>query len=136
MLLWIRHNLMTPGLVHRGIAIFFLAFTFVDLTLIDLAAPELCNEGLGALGACIANEVVCENNDQAPGMGAEETRPGETSRPEDVTDEDCFCCCAHIVPALRITAPRLNIKAPVSEALTPAISSVPLNSPYHPPRSS
>jgi hypothetical protein len=124
---------MRQSRLRRGTAIFLLAFAFVDMTLIDLAFPQLCGDGRVAMAAFSANEDWRQNDDGCAAAGGRDSQQGRDSHPAS-TDEDCFCCCSHIIPGCRIAvaplemAPRLNIPS------TEPLLSPPPQDTFHPPR--
>jgi hypothetical protein len=70
-------------------------------------------------------------------VGANANRKESPSEPTDPhsQDEDCFCCCAHIVPGMVFVAPTLmDLKSPVTVQVLAAIPTPPLFRPFHPPR--
>jgi hypothetical protein len=124
---------MRPSRLRRGIVIFLLAFAFVDLTLIDLAFPQLCNDDCVTMAAAPQNEVSRQSEDECESPDGRDSQPDPDSQPVS-TDEDCFCCCSHITPGYWIAVaplemtPRLNIHSP-----EPLLSPPPQDT-FHPPR--
>lgn len=112
------------GRLVRGVAVFFLLFTVADITL-----PQYFCGGEEIGGLPLA---------ETAGLGAEagtETPwPGRDSE-QAPHEEDCFCCCAHVLPGFVLTP------APIAEqgSLQPplkldSLPSPPLRLQYHPPR--
>lgn len=63
-----------------------------------------------------------------------EARPGH-SPSKAPHDEDCFCCCAHVVPAQTHSLAAVPIAALLPDArLDIAVPSPPLTTAYRPPR--
>lgn len=84
------------GRFARFIVILFLAYAAVDIT-----NPQLCNDEFAPPSVLLAANI--EKRAPEPtaidSVGLEETEPGEQpSAPH--SDEDCFCCCTHVLPAL------------------------------------
>lgn len=116
----------------KGIVLLLLTYTGAEL-----AFPEFCREGslsvVVAQGAETASRgdsvdaVVLDVESSAPGIPNEDR--------QKPNDEDCFCCCAHVMPSPLFVDP--VVAEQVSLAYTPAAVSIPtgsLHAPYHPPR--
>lgn len=133
MQLWVHHNLMRPSRLRRGIAIFFLAFTFVDLTLIDIVSAKPCNDEL--TGQATGNQASSfgVRVSEVSAISTDSPHQQQPSQP-DLEQEDCFCCCAHVIPSVSVTAPPLCSQVKVKEASIASMPSSPPNNPYHPPR--
>jgi hypothetical protein len=126
--------LMKPGYLRRGMAVLLLAFAFIDLAVIDIIAPQICNDGF----SMIAGAAPTQND--APvelEIGVRNTLPQRDSHSESSpasTEEDCFCCCSHILPCFSLdyvppnTTPRVNI------ALIASLPTPPPQDTFHPPR--
>lgn len=126
-------SLMRPDRLRRGVAIFLLAFALFDLTIVDIFSPQLCGDeqlSLSLTGPVDSTEEV------AGEWGASKThdpQPDQDSHQSPI-DEDCFCCCSHIIPSPQVNVIALN-SPPQPGA--PAIASLPLAPPrdtFHPPR--
>lgn len=64
----------------------------------------------------------------------EKSAPGEPSD-QAPHEEDCFCCCAHILPSLSLPLVGTSaLKSPSALLAEDFHLSPPLLSPYHPPR--
>ena len=116
--------------LFRGIAILFLLYTGAEMT-----APQYCNEALSLpKSSALAF-------DASPSLSAKTASESHSDKdqPSERTpsgDEDCFCCCAHVIPGTAValnSAPELNVTA--GDLQQSGLSSPPLQSPYHPPRS-
>lgn len=94
-------------------------------TLVDLAFPSLCRaEGVVAGQA---QATVAATAQVGPGSG------GGRELPYD--DDDCFCCCSHVIPGshIAISSPELTNRSKITIAV-----SEPFALPhtfFHPPRS-
>jgi hypothetical protein len=114
--------------VVRVIAILFLVYTGADLT-----SPEFCGEEMGIPSFAQTASSTGGRTDAASATDASESQdsPSEPIH----SDEDCFCCCTHVLPG-HATAP---VDVPEFTSLFAAlrlidVASAPLKSPYHPPR--
>jgi hypothetical protein len=122
---------MRPNRLRRGIVIFLLAFAFVDLTLIDLAFPQLCNDDCLAMAAAPQNEGSRQSDDEcAPPDGRDSQGDSQPAS----TDEDCFCCCSHIIPGYWIAVAPLEMTPRLNIPSTEPLLSPPPRDTFHPPR--
>lgn len=113
--------------LFRGIAILFLLYTGTEMT-----APQYCNEALGLIKTSEVFARSAGSTLSAVDNQSEKDQPFERYSSEE---EDCFCCCAHVLPAIAgvlNTAPQ--IKTYPIDPQTSGLASPPLQSPYHPPR--
>lgn len=136
MLLKLRQSLMRPGRLHRAIAIFFLLFSFTDLVIADIFAPQLCSEAAAELPlACakVDDSEITFAKGTGPTAVAGSSSSEQPAQPSDF-DEDCFCCCSHIIPSPHINLAALNcLPQPGDPAMTSLPSSPPRGT-FHPPR--
>lgn len=124
------------GFLVRGVAVFFLLFTGADL----LAPEYFCGEGeIG--GATVKRATTV--SDTAGSVGETQFTAAVTSEgsrpdlPPDQTphEEDCFCCCAHVLPSLGFGAYGASQKKMLhSPPVSDSFPSPPLRGAYHPPR--
>ena len=117
----------------RAIAILFLIYTGCDL-----ASPELCKgDALGDGGGKPvivttwrdANEIIEVSN-------TIEQSTSQNQIPEQpANDEDCFCCCTHVIPGtITVSLESADATAPSSILEHLSILSPTLPSEFHPPR--
>ena len=124
------------GRVLRAVALFFLLYTGADIAL-----PQYfcAGEAAGLPDVAVASTAtVADASTVATGSaavsGAKDSRPGrpETEVPHE---EDCFCCCAHVLtgPAFKVveTTELKSFPASLGEH---SVLSPPLPLQYHPPR--
>lgn len=126
-------NLMKPNRLRRGMAIFLLAFAFFDLTVVDMFSPEFCDDEQVSLSLANPDEAPEKIADGSWAIRSHDSEPGRDSRQSPI-DEDCFCCCSHIIPSSYACIATLNC-TPQPDAL--AAASLPLAPPrdaFHPPR--
>jgi hypothetical protein len=125
---------MKLGYLRRGMAVLLLVIAFFDLAVIDIIAPQICNDGFPTIAGA-------EKFDQGAtfevAIGVRKSFPQQDSHSEsspDSTEEDCFCCCSHILPCFSVdyvtpnTTPRVNI------ALIASLPTPPPQDTFHPPR--
>src|SRR5262249_24262054 len=114
----------------RGIAILFLFYTGVDIAFTDYHR----NESLD-LSSVVT---IADANDDTLAIAASQSNPaGLPSRDSEAPrDEDCFCCCAHVLPSPVFTD---SSNATLSQLRTlprrTTLPTAPIHSLYHPPRS-
>jgi hypothetical protein len=128
-----RISLMRPGRLHRGLAIFFIVFTFADLVFADVLAPQLCAEGMPSLPPAVATAATSASSEAVQLTAADSSRPEPSSQPACL-GEDCLCCCSHIIPASSVDLGSLSDQPRPSD---PEINSLPSSPPqdtFHPPR--
>ncbi len=124
------------GRLVRGVAIFLLLFTGADLTM----QQYFCGgEEIGGLPlqrvtlASTASDRDGENNAAA----VPTSNDSQPDQPSDKApcDEDCFCCCAHVLPGLGFASIcNSELKSPQKPLEKDFLPSPPLQSTYHPPR--
>jgi hypothetical protein len=115
--------------LFRGVALLFLLLTCVDIGSPDVCAEEIFGFPPEVLSlAASASERAAE-----PAMGSRELPSHETSEPSHV-EEDCFCCCSHLV-----ASPHFAVLGAEPDSVTtrPLSLRLPQSAPsnlYHPPR--
>ncbi len=131
----LQAGLMWKNLLYRGTAIFLLLFASVDLM-----NPELCGEELSAiftaselrLTAQIANGATTSSLTGFHSEGC----PKNHSQPNPATtDEECFCCCSHLLPiSFFYVTNALDSKPLITDLNNSLLPSSPPRSLYRPPR--
>jgi len=124
----------SQGRLVRAIALLFLFHSGADLVF-----PQLCSEepfGISMNQTFIATD---EANDYYQSIAASLPASNESDqkpRREDRSrDEDCFCCCTHVMPGPLFVEPRVA-DAHLGKSFQPdvSITSAQLKPPDHPPR--
>ena len=127
--------------LFRGIVLLFLIHPAAEL-----AFPQFCGEMtrsfLGSGSVAVAAQRIPTGSASRSISGgviqkAESTLPGVPNKDSELPkDEDCFCCCAHVMPSPLFVDPEtaqlvllFDIQAPAS------IPTGSVHTPYHPPRS-
>lgn len=114
--------------IDRGLVVFLLAFTLLDLayrmpccleeTDIDGGSPSVvANATLNEVSSFIASDY---------SQTERHTKSG-------VASEGCFCC-AHALPGSALIVPPMAVNALVTDLKDNSVPSPPSNSPFHPPR--
>jgi hypothetical protein len=136
---------LSPGPIQRGIAVFFLIFTSFDILFIDMVRQQGCSEDAALQ---LATSTLASSDETAgnkiprltfvrSGAYHQSADPGEHKPAKDPAggmDEDCFCCCSHIIPGFGMNIATLNYSAqPDDHAKLRLPASHPRGT-YHPPR--
>lgn len=132
-----RHTslLMRQGSTQRWIAILFLLFASAEISA-DVIAPELCCEELRGLVNTIIPDtatLAISQDDEAPIGEVNNSNREKPSGPVS-TEEECFCCCAHILPSLHFEVAKLDVEPLTSGLANTILPIAPPQIPYHPPR--
>ncbi len=133
MVLGTSRNRIIRSRVIRGIANLFLVYTALDI-----AYPQLCSEELASLGSA-AHQTLRVNSDSpsqagllvSANSGSHQNQPSN----QESQEEDCFCCCAHVVAGMVFVPPIALLQN--SDVSIRKLSATPQNEferPYHPPR--
>lgn len=91
---------------------------------VDLAFPQICGEDNGP---------VLSQSQSRTSSGSDPR--SDSSQQQEGRDEDCFCCCSHIL-SVEPTAP-LQALVPSNESPLPnpdRVTASPFDSPFRPPR--
>jgi hypothetical protein len=67
-------------------------------------------------------------------LGASHKQPSQSSEPVPAND-DCFCCCTHVLPGHFFEVTRLLVTPARADLKHTALPSAPSQAPFHPPRS-
>lgn len=88
------NNLLRPNCVYRGIAVFFLLFTLADLTFSGFCCDEFIELSPSAQTQSLPDTMTSADTadtDDSNQQGKQHSQSG-------AMEEDCFCCCIHILP--------------------------------------
>jgi hypothetical protein len=112
----------------RALALFFLLFTAADI----LLPQYFCPDEWRPLPLAVQQALAGQPADLS-------TLPPDAPTPEDSRphEEDCFCCCAHVLPpALLSAAASPNFLSPAPKIITrkATFPTAPHQPVYHPPR--
>jgi len=124
---------MKSGRLRRGMVIFLLTFAFFDLTIVDMFFPQLCGDEQAAPSVAGPVESTEDPADESAAIRDQDSQPSRDSHQLPI-DEDCFCCCSHIIPSPYVNVAALNNPPQPGD---PAVTSLPLAPPrgtFHPPR--
>lgn len=123
------------GLLVRGVALFFLLFTGADLTMPQYFCGEEMAGQQGRAGSSVLASNLPEKNEVA--IAAPDSRNSTPGQPSDQEphEEDCFCCCAHLLLSLDFSCDGTpELTSPSTPLSSDSLPSPPLQVTYHPPR--
>lgn len=126
--------LMRQGSVYRLVAILFLLLASADIA-VDVVSPELCCEELRGLAGSYSTDAAApsqESGNLYKISAVDNSTPEAPSSP--ITEEECFCCCAHILPSLHFEVANLDLDPLTSGLANTILPTAPPQSAYHPPR--
>jgi hypothetical protein len=108
--------------VYRCVAILFLLWTLADLFIPQLCAADASFSELSS----DPDEIVT----------SKATGPEDPLIPDDPIqrDDDCFCCCSHVLPAFFHRTETLAVLHRVAQVPDEAMPSFLVPIPFHPPR--
>ncbi len=118
---------------QRNVSLVLLLLCCYDLAVADVLFPGSCErEGAMILGASIATTAADQQGLATIGDVAPE--PQEAPADSTPIEDDCFCCCAHIVPAENYNVPPLLFQPPSIESHPGSIPATPVAELFRPPR--
>jgi hypothetical protein len=116
-----------------------IAMLFLLHSAVDMLFPQLCN-GEEPFGGSFNITWLVATNDAEVGKafavdGSSELPDDQRSDPQH-RDEDCFCCCTHVMPSAVFASPDdAELVLSRSTVARIFIPSAPSDNPDHPPRS-
>ena len=130
-------SLMLHSYLRRVFVIFFLLFPSIDF-----AAPDLCAEDLGGLAKIPSRDFVLHNcagnelrSDQTVVSFDDcNSQQNEYPDPGSSDDDECYCCCAHVLPAMSFDVNPFEHILPIDALKSVSIPTPPSRATYHPPR--
>jgi len=137
----VYQKLMRIGRWQRVLAALLLGMAFFDLAVIDVVSPQLCDDGflsatnfvpahaaVEGIGEKVVIEVAIDVQDFLP------QQEEHSEAPPTSTDEDCFCCCSHILPGYAFDAGPMWGGQRANVATVCSLPSAPPQDTFHPPR--
>ncbi len=124
--------------LYSLIAIFFVLFTFVDIS----SPRQCCEELVGFTGSAeraaatnsdVLNEAA-RSDEATPSIIGSDFQPTQPATPSSTEEEDCFCCCSHVLPGLSFSVAVLHFKSLEADSQQDCLLTPPLRALYHPPR--
>lgn len=117
----------------RVIAMLFLLHSGVDMLF-----PQLCTGEEpfgGSFGSTWLVPTIDSAQEQAFAVDGSSGFPGDQHSDPQHRDEDCFCCCTHVMPSPVFASPDdAELVISTSTVHRIFIPSPPSDNPYHPPR--
>ncbi len=116
---------------QRNVSLVLLLFCFYDMAVADVLFPGSC-EREGAMMPSSATPV----SDQQSRSTIADVEQEHHQAPADSmpVEDDCFCCCAHIVPAESYKFPPLLLQPTPIESHPGNIPATPFAELFRPPR--
>jgi hypothetical protein len=122
------NNLLRPNRVYRGIAVFFLLFTLADLTFSGFCCDEFIELSPSAQTQSLPDTMTSADT-------ADSNQQGEQHSQSGAMEEDCFCCCIHILPVTVQDSSGVAILQHQYQVRHAGLPTAPPNGTDHPPRS-
>lgn len=123
------NNLIRPNRLYRALAIFFLIFTAIDLTF-----PSLCQADEPTDPCATAVQPDASKTDNHFVGLSDPSAPTNSPAEHSEFEEDCFCCCSHIIPSPHIGVAESFRQPRVAPATLASLPAAPPHNTYHPPR--
>jgi hypothetical protein len=113
-----------------------IAMLFLLHSAADMLFPQLCSEE--ELFGASFNSASTATNDRdvltAFVVNRSNESPDDQAPDQQHREEDCFCCCAHVMPSPVFANPATDLPLSRSVAHRVFLPSAPSDNPYHPPR--
>lgn len=117
----------------HAVVIFFLLYTGADIAL-----PQyFCSEDFGGRVAASSTALTkpAQNKQLASALDKSEVIPSEMPSEQLPHEEDCFCCCAHVLPSANLARLEVNeLTSLLFAHRTDSLPSPPVREMYRPPR--
>ena len=124
--------------LYSLIAIFFVLFTFVDISSPRQCCEELAGFANSAERATTTNSdalnEAARSDEGTPSIAGSKSQPTKPTTPSSTEEEDCFCCCSHVLPGLSFSVAVLHFKSLEADSQQDRLLTPPLRALYHPPR--
>ena len=126
-------NLLQMGRLRRGVAVFLLAFVFFDISIVDVFFPQLCGDEQSSVS--VINRVGSAEKiaHERLSIQKDNSQPNQDLSQSSI-DEDCFCCCSHIIPGVSVNVAVLNDALQPYDPMGTSLPSSPPQGAFHPPR--
>src|SRR6266487_2075566 len=82
----------------RGIALMFLIYTAMDLASPDLCRGEAIGDNPQGIVAEVRPRLIDNARQSVDRMEASDKEPTNEPAEQPSDDDDCFCCCSHVLP--------------------------------------
>ena len=126
---------MRQGHTHRLIAFLVLLFASAEISADTISPGLCCEEFCGLAGSYTPYVAVADISlDGADKISAAADSTHEDSSSPAPAEEECFCCCTHILPSLHFAVAEPDAEPLTSELANTFLPIAPPQSAYHPPR--
>jgi len=125
---------MKRGYIHRWLAVVLLVYASADIYQ-DSVSPQQCCEWMDNLSVseCVSGVPSAGvSNIALPVIAPGESRE-DSSVPSD-SEEDCFCCCGHMLSAIHYSAPAVEVRSCPANLTKTLLPAAPPEKKSHPPR--
>jgi hypothetical protein len=131
------HRLIKNVKWRPVVAFLLLWIALFDLTVVDMFSIQLCKAESGAIAGAIpvvnADVRFGQNTAVNATITDQDSLPQQDSSPASAED-DCFCCCSHVLPVCPINQVTLNTIPRIDVPLIETLLSPPPQDTFHPPR--
>jgi hypothetical protein len=110
---------------------FVIVSVLLAIPCLELVRPGLCLEDLQGMGFVLSPPADAASCTVAITSTSE---PNHVPHPEDSCDDECYCCCQHVVPQQMFVPPRLFEWVRVLPELVKDLIYLTGDPPDHPPR--
>jgi hypothetical protein len=114
-------------------AFLLLGIASFDITVIDMISPQLCGDEASAIPVENADGKSDQNVAVKATIIDQDSLPQQDSS-ETSTEDECFCCCSHVLPRPVVNHVTLNKMPRINIALIETLPSPPPQDTFHPPR--
>ena len=119
----------------RAIALLFLIYTGMDLASPDLCRGETLGDGRLGLVAITQPALTRDASSSVARIDASDNQPTNDPSDQPHDDDDCFCCCTHVLPGTVVASIGVtDLVSPMTNFEPHSVSSPPLARAFHPPR--
>ena len=118
--------------VQQVISVFLLLLCFFDLAIADVFFPGSCEGESERLLVGTQASTITEQGISSPSNLLPESQPAPAKSASG--EEDCFCCCTHIVPIAFYKFPRPLFQTEPIASAPLSLPTAPYAEMFHPPR--
>ncbi|MBI4469600.1 MAG: hypothetical protein HY650_09805 [Acidobacteria bacterium] len=105
----------------------------LSIPVTDLLTPGVCPEELQGWPPFVT-EIDHAQPDQGVVPPPRDGEDEHSKLPCSPLDDECFCCCRHLVPQLAFLIPACALSVTAPSAPITSLAASPEDPPYHPPR--
>lgn len=124
--------------LYSLLAIFFVVFTFVDIS----SPRQCCEEFVGFANSAERSATVnsdflneaARSDEGTPSITGGDSQPTQPAPPSSTEGEDCFCCCSHVLPGLSFSIAVVHLNSLEADPQQDCLLTPPQRALYHPPR--